>query len=85
MGAVVTSQERLVEIEKYLDSSTICPNQIGQQAALYGLENLTIWVKKQQHELFLKRAELETQFKNLEHRTKYRAFNSIQRNLFFNH
>jgi hypothetical protein len=66
IGAVVTSKERLVEIEKYLDSSTICPSQIGQRAALYGLEKLKSWVAKQRDELLLTRKEIENRFKLLE-------------------
>jgi aspartate/methionine/tyrosine aminotransferase len=40
VGAMVASQSRLAEVEKVLDTITICPNQLGQIAALYGMQNL---------------------------------------------
>jgi hypothetical protein len=40
VGAVTACQTRLAEIEKFLDTVTICPSQLGQKAALWGLQNL---------------------------------------------
>jgi aspartate/methionine/tyrosine aminotransferase len=37
VGALLAAPALLREVEKYLDTVTICPNQIGQRAALWGL------------------------------------------------
>lgn len=39
-GAVIASEARIAEIEKFLDTVTICPSQMGQIGALKGLETL---------------------------------------------
>jgi aspartate/methionine/tyrosine aminotransferase len=44
VGAVIASPARIKHIEKFLDTLTICPAQLGQKAALWGLENLQDWV-----------------------------------------
>jgi len=41
VGAIVTGAARIGQAEKYLDTVNICPNQIGQIAALYGLQHLS--------------------------------------------
>ena len=66
VGAVATSKTRLIEMEKFLDSSTICPSQIGQLAALYGLNELSNWVSNQRNKINLKRDELIKCFKPLQ-------------------
>ena len=43
-GAIVASAARLAEAEKVLDTVTICPPQLGQKAALWGLRNLGDWL-----------------------------------------
>ena len=40
IGAMIASARRVAEIEKFLDTVTICPNQLGQIGALKGLETL---------------------------------------------
>jgi aspartate/methionine/tyrosine aminotransferase len=66
VGAVVTSKTRLIEMEKFLDSSTICPSQLGQLAALYGLNKLSNWVSNQRNKVNLKRNELIKCFRPLQ-------------------
>ena len=66
VGAVVTSTKRMQEIEKFLDTSTICPNQIGQHAALFGLKKLSYWVQEQRLDLLKRRESLERGFEDLE-------------------
>ena len=44
VGAFIASKSRLSEAEKFLDTVAICPNQLGQIAALWGLQKLTDWV-----------------------------------------
>mgnify|MGYP002639945881 CR=1 FL=1 len=66
VGAMVTSTERMAQVEKFLDSVAICPNQIGQKAALYGLQNLSQWVAEQRDEILNRRAICEEGFANLD-------------------
>ncbi len=65
VGAIVASTDRLAEVEKFLDSVAICPNQIGQKAALYGLQNLAGWVAEQRDEILNRRAICEEGFAKL--------------------
>ncbi|GGX61476.1 hypothetical protein GCM10007385_33210 [Tateyamaria omphalii] len=55
VGALVTSSARLAEAEKFLDTVAICPGQIGQYAALWGLENLGDWVAGERDEILARR------------------------------
>ena len=48
VGAIVASEAVLAEIEKFLDSVAICPNRIGQHAALYGMRHLGGWLAGEQ-------------------------------------
>lgn len=45
VGAIAASESTLEHIDKIADCLTICPNRIGQAAALYGLRNLGDWVE----------------------------------------
>ncbi|WP_212524645.1 aminotransferase [Actibacterium sp. MT2.3-13A] len=58
VGALVTSAGRLAEVEKFIDSTTICPNQIGQRAALWGMENLGQWLAGERAEILDRRAAI---------------------------
>ncbi|MEL6609131.1 MAG: aminotransferase [Pseudomonadota bacterium] len=58
VGAVVTSAAKLAEMEKFLDTVTICPNQLGQKAALWGMENLTQWLAGERDEILDRRAAI---------------------------
>ncbi|NDW51995.1 aminotransferase [Aliiroseovarius sp. PrR006] len=51
VGSVLTSPARLAEIEKFLDTVTICPAQLGQHAALWGLRNLDEWLAGERIEI----------------------------------
>ena len=62
VGAVVGSSTLLAEIEKFIDSVTICPSQVGQYAALWGLENLSDWVAEQRKELLERQAFIRNSF-----------------------
>ncbi len=66
VGAVVTSRERLAEVEKFLDTVAICPAQIGQHAALWGMQNLTQWLAGERQEILTRRAAIETGFPRLD-------------------
>lgn len=62
VGAVIASEQRLAEIEKFLDTVAICPNQLGQIAALWGLQNLTQWVAGERDEILVRRAAMTKGF-----------------------
>jgi len=66
VGALVTSPGRLAEVEKFLDTVSICPPQIGQIAALYGMQNLGAWLAGERREVLARRAALEAAFARLE-------------------
>ena len=62
VGAVIGSPELLAELEKFLDSVTICPSQVGQYAALWGLNNLSEWVAEQREVLLERQAFIRNSF-----------------------
>jgi aspartate/methionine/tyrosine aminotransferase len=68
VGAMIASQDRLAEAEKFLDTVAICPGQIGQYAALWGMQNLTQWLAGERDEILARRAAIEQGFPLLEHR-----------------
>ncbi|TDT77762.1 aspartate/methionine/tyrosine aminotransferase [Litoreibacter halocynthiae] len=65
VGAMVASVARLAEAEKFLDTVTICPNQLGQRAALWGMQNLAAWLGEQRAEILARRAAIEKHFPKL--------------------
>ena len=65
VGAVIAGVDRLRELEKYLDTVTICPNQIGQRAALWGLRNLRQWLAGEREEILARRAAVRDRFGTL--------------------
>ncbi|RVT84011.1 aminotransferase [Rhodobacteraceae bacterium CCMM004] len=58
VGAVATSPARLAEIEKALDTVTICPAQPGQIGALWGLRHLGDWLAGERREILARRAAM---------------------------
>ncbi|MEL7090675.1 MAG: aminotransferase [Pseudomonadota bacterium] len=62
VGALATSANRLREVEKFLDTVAICPGQIGQYAALWGLENLGQWVAGERDEILARRRAIADGF-----------------------
>ncbi len=58
VGAMATSPDRLAEVEKFLDTVAICPGQLGQHAALWGIENLSQWVAGERDEILDRRAAI---------------------------
>jgi aspartate/methionine/tyrosine aminotransferase len=56
VGAIVASERALSEIEKVQDTQVICPNQIGQHAALWGMQNLQQWKSSERDEILDRRA-----------------------------
>ncbi|MEQ9693981.1 aminotransferase [Shimia sp. SDUM112013] len=66
VGAMITSAARLAEAEKFLDTVTICPNQLGQHAALWGMRNLSQWLAGERAEILDRRAAISDHFPMLE-------------------
>lgn len=62
VGALLASPERLAEAEKFLDTVTICPTQLGQRAALWGMRHLGEWVAGERREVLDRRAALAEGF-----------------------
>ncbi len=65
VGAMVAAPERLAQAEKFLDTVTICPNQLGQRAALWGMRNLGQWLAGERDEILARRAAIEAGFARL--------------------
>ena len=65
VGAVVAGTDRLAEIEKFLDTVAICPSQLGQIGALWGMQHLTQWVAGERAEILARRAAMTTGFSAL--------------------
>ncbi|WP_324754461.1 aminotransferase [Roseovarius sp. Pro17] len=58
VGAMVSSPARLAEAEKFLDCVAICPNQLGQIGALWGMQNLAQWLAGERAEILDRRAAI---------------------------
>lgn len=62
IGAVIAKVSRLAEIEKFLDTVAICPNQLGQRAALWGMQNMQDWLADERLEILDRRAAIADHF-----------------------
>lgn len=58
VGAVIAEPKLLAEVEKFLDTVAICPSQLGQRAALWGLQNLRDWLAGERDEILDRRAAI---------------------------
>ena len=65
VGALITSAKRLAEVEKFLDTVAICPGQLGQVGALWGMQNLSQWLAGERDEILRRRAAIEAGFPRL--------------------
>ncbi len=65
VGAIIASPGRLAEVEKFLDTVAICPGQLGQIAALWGMRNLSQWVAGERDEILARKAAMISGFKRL--------------------
>jgi aspartate/methionine/tyrosine aminotransferase len=65
VGAIVADPARLAEAEKFLDSIVICAPQLGQRAALWGLQNLGPWVAGERAEILRRREAIRAAFARL--------------------
>ncbi|MGG7568652.1 aminotransferase [Rhodovulum sp. DZ06] len=58
-GAIIADPARLAQVEKFLDTTTICAPRLGQLAALTGLRTLSNWVQGERAEILARRRGLE--------------------------
>ena len=65
IGAMMSSPARLAEVEKFIDSVTICPSQVGQRGALWGIRNLGDWLAGERREILGRRHAIEDGFPRL--------------------
>ncbi|MBK0329405.1 aminotransferase [Rhodobacteraceae bacterium F11138] len=65
VGALLTSDDLMPEVEKFLDTVTICPAQVGQHAALWGIRNLQDWLAAERVEILARRAAIKDGFPQL--------------------
>ena len=65
IGALLTSKENLIEIEKALDTFTVCPPQLGQYAANWGLNNLEAWAAERRIEILQRAKHFSEKFQPL--------------------
>ena len=55
VGALIASPERMIQIEKFLDTVAICAGQIGQIGAAWGMANLREWLAAERAEILTRR------------------------------
>ena len=65
VGALLTSKKNLIEIEKALDTFTVCPPQLGQYAANWGLNNLEAWAAERRTEILQRAKHFSEKFQPL--------------------
>lgn len=65
VGAMMASEARLAEVEKFLDTVAICPPQVGQIGALWGMRNLGDWLASEREEILARRDTLVAGFDRL--------------------
>jgi aspartate/methionine/tyrosine aminotransferase len=58
VGCIVADAARLAEVEKFLDTVAICPSQLGQIGALWGMRNLSQWVAGERDEILARRTAM---------------------------
>jgi aspartate/methionine/tyrosine aminotransferase len=65
VGALMASEARLAEVEKFLDTVAICPPQVGQIGALWGMRNLRDWLAGERAEILARRDAMVAGFQRL--------------------
>ncbi|WP_209425884.1 aminotransferase [Pararhodobacter sp. SW119] len=65
VGAIIASAARLAQVEKVLDTVTICPSGPGQMGARWGIENLEDWLAGERTEVLLRRTAIRAGFEDL--------------------
>lgn len=68
VGAIAAAPERLFEMEKFLDTVTICPSQMGQIGAHWGILNLQNWLAVERTEILARKQAIIDGFPALQAR-----------------
>lgn len=58
VGALVASEARMIEVEKFLDTVAICTGQLGQIGAAWGMANLRQWLAAERDEILGRRTAM---------------------------
>lgn len=66
VGAMATSPARLAQVEKFLDTVSICAPGLGQRAALWGLQHLGEWLAGERAEILRRRDAMIAGFRQLD-------------------
>lgn len=65
VGAIITSVQRMDQVEKFLDTVAISPSQLGQIGALWGMQNLRQWVAGERIEILARKDATMASFAQL--------------------
>ncbi|MDB6179423.1 aminotransferase [Paracoccus sp. Z330] len=66
VGALLTSVERMAQVEKFLDTVAISTSQLGQIGALWGMRNLRDWLAGERQEILSRRTATVTALRGLD-------------------
>ena len=66
VGLMVASRSFIKQVEKFLDTTTICPNRLAQKAAYFGLLNLQEFIVKEKLKIEKLKDIFEKEIQNIE-------------------
>ena len=66
VGLMVASRSFIMQVEKFLDTTTICPNRLAQKAAYFGLLNLQEFMVKEKLKIEKLKDTFEKELQNIE-------------------
>ena len=66
VGLMVASKSFIKQVEKFLDTTTICPNRLAQKAAYFGLLNLKEFIVKEKLKIEKLKDIFEKELQNIE-------------------
>lgn len=66
VGALIAGQDRLAQVEKFLDTVAISPGQLGQVGAVWGMAHLDDWLAGERREVLARRDACRAAFAGLE-------------------
>lgn len=66
VGLMVASKSFIKQVEKFLDTTTICPNRLAQKAAYFGLLNLQEFMAKEKLKIEKLKDIFEKELQNIE-------------------
>ena len=66
VGLMVASKSFIKQVEKFLDTTTICPNRLAQKAAYFGLLNLQEFMVKEKLKIEKLKDTFEKELRNIE-------------------